>query len=43
MASQVIFVVWLIIICLVNVADTFTDTLKHHILQMSAKFVKCIL
>ena len=40
----VIFIVWLLINWLVNVAGTFTDILKHYFLKMNAfTFGKCIL
>ena len=39
-----IFVVWLLINWLVNVADILTDILTHYVLQMTpAKFAKCML
>ena len=41
MGTWVIFGVWLLINCMVNVAETFTDTLKHYFLQTNGgKFVK---
>ena len=44
METWVIFAVWLLINWLVNVAETFTDILKHNFLQMNhAKIVECML
>ena len=38
------FGVWLLINCMVNVTETFTNILKHYFLQMNAvKFAKCVL
>ena len=36
MGIWVIFVVWLLINRLMNVAETFTDILKYNFLQMNA-------
>ena len=36
METWVIFVAWLLINCLVNIAETFTDILKHNVFQMTA-------
>ena len=36
MESWTIFLVWLLISCLVNIAESFTDTLKHYALQTNA-------
>ena len=44
MGTWVIFGVWLLINHMVNVAETFTDILKHHFLQTNVvKFAKCLL
>ena len=44
MGTWVIFVVWLLINWVVNIAGTFTDILKHYIFHTSAaKFVKRML
>ena len=44
METGVTFVVWLLINWLVNLAETFTNVLKHYFLEMNAaKFVKCML
>ena len=42
MDTWVIFVVKVLIYCLVNVAETFTDIVKQYLLHMNAaKFVIC--
>ena len=42
MGNLVIFGAWLLINCMVNVTETFTDILKHYFLQMNVvKFAKC--
>ena len=42
--TWVIIGVWLLINCMVNVAETFTDILKHYFLQTNfVKFAKCML
>ena len=44
MENLIIFWVWLLIIHVVNVAETFTDILKHYFLQMNVvKSAKCML
>ena len=44
MGNLVIFRVWLLINHLVNVAETFTDILKHYFLQTNVvKFAKGML
>ena len=44
METSVIFVVWLLINCVVNITETFADILKNYFLQMDAvKFAKCML
>ena len=44
MGTWVIFGVWLLINRMVNVAETFTDILKHYFLQTNlVKFAKCML
>ena len=44
MGTWVIFRVWLLINHMVNVAETFTDILKHDFLQKNfIKFAKCML
>ena len=44
MGTLVIFRVWLLIIHMVNVTETFTDILKHYFLQTNVvKFASCML
>ena len=41
--TWIIFVMWLLINSVVNVAETFKDIVKYYLLQMHVKCVKCIL